>query len=1148
MGRADIRAGRAYVSLYTRNKQFNQGLAKAENRLMSFGRTVTRVGAGLTLFGASTMGLSAALGALFRDPIKEAMDFEETITKFRATFAEAAPESLAWAKEFTRVLRRSKFETLESLAAFQGFFSGLGVGKGDAAGLSQEMHQLAVDFASFNNVTDEEGMRRFISGLSGSGEVLDRFGINIKEAAVNQKLLAKGLPTISQGATELMKVMARKELIAEAMGSQGAVGDAIRTAGNLAGQLKALRAEIMDMSVAIGTSLLPGAKGVVSTLSAWAKVVAEISAANPGLVVGIAKITIGLFVAGAATAAAGISMMAYGFAMRMVGSGTSRLTGSFKSVTSHLKSISKEYGKKSKATMKWRNEMIKSAQKVATGFQKMALKAIKSLGVASAASIRFAKTAFPPVVTASTWMAKHVNQAVRGVLFGMGLLRSASPTLVARYFNQIGLAIRNGLILAARAAVPVTNRLRQAVNGFMFGLGLLNSLQPTRIARFFNKIGLAVRNYLLPIRGVAVATVNGLKQAFRGLGFGLGLFNSMKPTAVSQYFNRIGLAIREPLIRHIANIRQAVQGLGFGLGLFRTMTPTMVSQHFNRIGLAIRRPFVYAASRIPQPIKNAVASIPGHVRTAMSATRSAAVIGANAIKTAWATVGPSLKKALVYHAKLAFTAIKAAARPAGMAIGLSLRAGIRGAGAAGRGGLAAIGGVARGAASATGALASLTSGLGTKASAALSTFLSQVTSVAFAVMMLGPAFMSLLSPVGLVIAGVLAAGFAWVKFSEQGRAALNRVLSYLKPFIDTIKTAFGGITDAFRAGDLELAAKIAMTGLKVIFLEAATDMAALLGGTWGNAIGELATAITDADMPKAMQVATMMMKAIWTNFTASILRGFIDVSRKVLGAWKSTVDALSNYFLKKAASGGVFGKAFKAITGVDVRAVVERNRKLEAEQRRLGIGGGGDDIFSMFDGATGGGGRDWLDESAQKIRESFAAIGKLANMTPEEIEASVNRALDDLESGTLPQFEAAADAAAKALEEGTAGGANKATAKLAELKDELKDLAALAAKKAADAKAASDQEGEGGIDLGGLGASKLGRQTEVTFSSAAALALGGGKAEGPTVRELKAMRQEQKEAAKEERRARIAAEELIKKDEELIHLVESRFKVPVFGT
>ena len=166
--------------------------------------------------------------------------------------------------------------------------------------MAQQLQGLAIDFASFNNLSDQEGVERFISALSGSSEVLDKFGINIKAAALDQQFLRMGLSVTTAKATEQQKVMARLAIITEAMGSQGAIGDAIKTSGSFANQLKRLKSQVKDTAAELGKALLPVLGPMLKSLNRAVTAVAEWIKENPGLAQSIAKVAVAVGIAGVA--------------------------------------------------------------------------------------------------------------------------------------------------------------------------------------------------------------------------------------------------------------------------------------------------------------------------------------------------------------------------------------------------------------------------------------------------------------------------------------------------------------------------------------------------------------------------------------------------------------------------------------------------------------------------------------------------------------------------------------------------------------------------------------------------------------------------------------------------------------------------------
>lgn len=83
---------------------------------------------------------------------------------------------------------------------------------------------------------------------------------------------------------------------------------------------------------------------------------------------------------------------------------------------------------------------------------------------------------------------------------------------------------------------------------------------------------------------------------------------------------------------------------------------------------------------------------------------------------------------------------------------------------------------------------------------------------------------AVLSPVGLLVAGIVAAGAAFLHFTGIGRAAFGFLKGKFLEIAEIGKQAFGGISRALKAGDLKLAARIAMAGAKLAFLKATKEI------------------------------------------------------------------------------------------------------------------------------------------------------------------------------------------------------------------------------------------------------------------------------------------------------------------------------------
>lgn len=209
---------------------------------------------------AVSSALSAIQNAIANIPtqlIALASSAEEDLNRFNAVFDTNANVASDWADNMSLSIGRSKNDIRNALTVFQSFAKGLGFSQEQSFDFSTQLESLSLDFASFNNISDKLSQDKFIAAMSGSSEVMDQFGINIKDAQVELKLIELGLANSSKEATEQQKVIARLAIIYDSLNQQGAVGDAIRTANSFTNQQKKLQGQLVDFGTAIGQQLLP---------------------------------------------------------------------------------------------------------------------------------------------------------------------------------------------------------------------------------------------------------------------------------------------------------------------------------------------------------------------------------------------------------------------------------------------------------------------------------------------------------------------------------------------------------------------------------------------------------------------------------------------------------------------------------------------------------------------------------------------------------------------------------------------------------------------------------------------------------------------------------------------------------------------------
>ena len=239
---------------------FRRELRRARGDVSRFGATVREVGRGaaLALGGLATVFAARGVGSLIGgigEGIRQASDFEESLSKIRAILGDASGSVESFAANAVESMGATRAEALAAAGDFANLFTGLGLGRDEAARSSTQFLQLAADLSSFNNVELPDVLTAIRAGLVGEAEPLRRFGILLNAAKVEAKAQELGLVDLNGQISEQAKVQARAAIIIEQ--TTVAQGDFARTADDAANRVRVLEARQRELSEQMGRELLP---------------------------------------------------------------------------------------------------------------------------------------------------------------------------------------------------------------------------------------------------------------------------------------------------------------------------------------------------------------------------------------------------------------------------------------------------------------------------------------------------------------------------------------------------------------------------------------------------------------------------------------------------------------------------------------------------------------------------------------------------------------------------------------------------------------------------------------------------------------------------------------------------------------------------
>ena len=225
-------------------------------------RDTQRLAGGFSLLKKGVMSFAAAFTAAkivssINDMANASARAETVNRSFERTFGKLADSVRNDVVTIAQDVKRSSTDIKQGLTSFQSFFVGLGFGAESAVEFSKTVQKASIDLASFYGLTDTGAQKRFISALAGSPEVLDQFGINLKQAAIQVELYNMGIKTTVQNTDELTKTQARLNIINRAMTANGILGDAARNVDNYANRVKELNANWVMFKETAGRYIIP---------------------------------------------------------------------------------------------------------------------------------------------------------------------------------------------------------------------------------------------------------------------------------------------------------------------------------------------------------------------------------------------------------------------------------------------------------------------------------------------------------------------------------------------------------------------------------------------------------------------------------------------------------------------------------------------------------------------------------------------------------------------------------------------------------------------------------------------------------------------------------------------------------------------------
>lgn len=272
---------------------------KGLDKLDSLGKKLQKVGAGLTA------GVTVPLVALAAKSVEAASQLEQAGGAVESVFGQygAAIEKFAETSADSFGLSQRQVKEFGALLGAQ--LQSFGFEAGEAADMAVELQKRAADMAATFGGTVPDAVQAISSLMRGERNPIERYGVALKQADINARILALGLDTSTTAAKKQAEATAGLDLLyAQTAKTQGQFA---RESDTLAGGQARLSAKFEDAQAALGDKLLPVMITAVDVLSTVVDAFSSLDDETQGFIVAAA----------AAAAALGPVLLAVGSLMRL---------------------------------------------------------------------------------------------------------------------------------------------------------------------------------------------------------------------------------------------------------------------------------------------------------------------------------------------------------------------------------------------------------------------------------------------------------------------------------------------------------------------------------------------------------------------------------------------------------------------------------------------------------------------------------------------------------------------------------------------------------------------------------------------------------------------------------------------------------------
>lgn len=251
------------VSVIADTKQFSKAFKNLKNATGLDSLASSARSAAKTMVSVAA-GAGAAMGALGVKATLMAADLEQSTGAVEAVFKTAAKQIKSFSVKSATALGITRNEYQELATVIGSQLKNAGTPIDQLAGKTNNLISTGADLAAMYGGTTKEAVEALSSALKGERDPIERYGVTLKQSAIDAKAAALGFTDVSSAQAQAAATLA---LISEQ--TADARGAFARETNTLSHQLQVAKAKAGDLAAQFGSYLLPAATKAATLLNKY---------------------------------------------------------------------------------------------------------------------------------------------------------------------------------------------------------------------------------------------------------------------------------------------------------------------------------------------------------------------------------------------------------------------------------------------------------------------------------------------------------------------------------------------------------------------------------------------------------------------------------------------------------------------------------------------------------------------------------------------------------------------------------------------------------------------------------------------------------------------------------------------------------------